>query len=98
MDSAHLLMTVLLAKDNGVEDFFMIHDSFGTLPADTNMMYQAVRRTFVDIYSDWCLYESFFKQATSNLSYTGLANLNVQVPEKGDLDLNQVIESEYCFS
>jgi len=98
MDSAHLLMTVLLAKDNGVEDFFMIHDSFGTLPADTNMMYQAVRRTFVDIYSDWCLYESFFKQATSNLSYTGLANLNVQVPEKGDLDLNKVIESEYCFS
>ncbi len=98
MDSAHLLMTVLLAKDNGVEDFFMIHDSFGTLPADTNMMYQAVRRTFVDIYSNWCLYESFFKQATSNLSYTGLANLNVQVPEKGDLDLNQVIESEYCFS
>ena len=98
MDSAHLLMTVLLAKDNGVEDFFMIHDSFGTVPADTDMMYQAVRNTFVDIYSNWCLYTSFYKQATSRLSYTGLKNLQVQVPDKGTLDLAKVLESQYCFS
>ena len=91
-------MTVLLAKDNGVEDFFMIHDSFGTVPADTDMMYQAVRNTFVDIYSNWCLYTSFYKQATSRLSYTGLKNLQVQVPDKGTLDLTKVLESQYCFS
>ena len=98
MDSAHLLATVLLAKDNGVQDFFMIHDSFGTTPADTDIMYQAVRMSFIDIYKDWCLYEDFLKQATSRLSYSGLKKLEKEIPEKGTLDIDAVMESEYCFS
>lgn len=98
MDSAHLLATVLLAKDNGVQDFFMIHDSFGTTPADTDIMYQSVRMSFIDIYKDWCLYESFWKQATSRLSYGGLKRLEKNIPDKGDLDIDKVMESEYCFS
>ena len=98
MDSAHLLATVLLAKDNGVRDFFMIHDSFGTIPADTDAMYQSVRMTFIDIYKDWCLYESFWKQATSRLSYSGLKRLEKKIPDKGKLDIDKVMESEYCFS
>lgn len=39
MDSSHLLLTVLTAKDAGVQDFFLIHDSFGSTPSDTDIMY-----------------------------------------------------------
>lgn len=100
LDSAHLLMTVLLAKDNGVEDFFLIHDSFGTVPADTELMYYSVRNTFVELYDNWCLYKSVYNQATSRLTYHGLEKLEktIEIPAKGTLNLTDVLESQYCFS
>ena len=100
MDSAHLLMTVLTAKDNGIQDFFMIHDSFGVTPADTDIMFQAVRLSFIDIYQDWCLYDDFLYQAQQQLSIAGAEKLqaNVTIPPKGNLDLTQVLDSDYCFS
>ena len=98
MDSAHLLLTVLTAKENGVEDFFLIHDSFGTVPADTDTMYHSVRHSFVELYQDYCLYEDLKTQAGKQLSYDGLAKLDAQIPDKGNLNLKDVLESEYCFS
>jgi len=98
MDSAHLLLTVLNAKANGVKDFFLIHDSFGTTPADTDIMYETVRRSFVNIYQDYCLFSDFKSQVAKQLSYAGLERLDMKVPEKGNLDITKVLESEYCFS
>jgi len=98
MDSAHLLLTVLTAKANGVNDFFLIHDSFGTTPADTDIMYHSVRASFVELYQDYCLYSDFLQQATSQLSYDGVKKLDVTIPPKGDLDITEVSQSEYCFS
>lgn len=98
MDSAHLLLTVLTAKQNGVNDFFLIHDSFGTTPTDTDVMYEAVRASFVEIYKDYCLYEDVLKQAKQQLTYEGCNKLDIEIPPKGNLDLDQVLESEYCFS
>jgi DNA-directed RNA polymerase len=98
MDSAHLLLTVLTAKQNGVEDFFLIHDSFGTTPSDTDVMYASVRAAFVEIYKDYCLYEDVLTQAKQQLTYEGAEKLELEIPEKGDLDLDQVLTSEYCFS
>jgi len=100
MDSAHLLLTVLTAKKNGVEDFFLIHDSFGTPPADTDIMYQSVRAAFVELYQDYCLYDDLLKQAKQQLSHEGCNKLEeaCEIPSKGNLDISQVIDSEYCFS
>jgi DNA-directed RNA polymerase, mitochondrial len=98
MDSAHLLLTVLTAKQNGVNDFFLIHDSFGTTPADTDVMYQSVRATFIEIYQDYCLYKDFLKQTTAQLSIEGVEKLSIEIPPKGSLAISQIAESEYCFS
>ena len=98
MDSAHLLLTVLTAKQNGVEDFFLIHDSFGTTPSDTDVMYASVRAAFVEIYKDYCLYDDVLTQAKRQLTHQGAEKLDIEIPEKGDLDLDQVLNSEYCFS
>jgi len=98
MDSSHLLLTVLTAKQNGVEDFFLIHDSFGTTPADTDIMYNSVRASFVEIYQDYCLYSDLLNQASKQLSYAGLEKLDVVIPPKGSLDLGAIPNSEYCFS
>jgi DNA-directed RNA polymerase len=98
MDSSHLLKTVLDAKRQGVTNFFLIHDAFGTTPAESEVMYESVRHTFADMYSDYCLYSEFWKQAKRQLSHEGIEKLDIEVPPKGNLDLNKVIESEYCFS
>ena len=98
MDSAHLLLTVLTAKQNGVEDFFLIHDSFGTTPSDTDVMYASVRAAFVEIYKDYCLYDDVLTQAKQQLTHQGAEKLDIEIPEKGDLDLDLVPTSEYCFS
>jgi DNA-directed RNA polymerase, mitochondrial len=98
MDSSHLLLTVLTAKQNGVNDFFLIHDSFATTAADTDIMYQAIRASFVELYSDYCLYDDLLNQASKQLSYEGLSKLDVTIPKKGSLDLSSILDSEYCFS
>ena len=98
MDSAHLLLTVLTAKANGVEDFFLIHDSFGTVPADTDTMYHSVRHSFVELYQDYCLFTDLKTQVGKQLSYDGLEKLDAEIPDKGNLNLKEVLESEYCFS
>ena len=98
MDSSHLLLTVLTAKDAGVQDFFLIHDSFGSTPSDTDIMYHSVRQAFVELYSDYCLYDDLKNQAGKQLSYAGLEKLDAVTPEKGNLNLNAILESEYCFS
>ncbi len=98
MDSAHLLLTVLTAKANGVEDFFLIHDSFGTVPADTDTMYHSVRHSFVELYQDYCLFTDLKTQVGKQLSYDGLEKLDAEIPGKGNLNLQEVLEAEYCFS
>jgi DNA-directed RNA polymerase len=99
MDSAHLLKTVIKAKREGVVDFFLIHDSFATVPTDTDAMYQTVRSTFVDLYKDYCLYSDFKSQVLDVLSDAGIERLQgVEIPPKGTLDITQVLDSEYCFS
>lgn len=98
MDSSHLMRAVLRSKKEGVTSFFCIHDSFGTTPAETEVMYESVRETFVDMYDGYCLYESFLSHAKKQLSKEGLDRLDVTIPSKGDLNLLDVLNSEYCFS
>ena len=97
MDACHLQMTVLNCIDNyRVRDFFLIHDSFGVMPADCPAMYTAVRQSFVELYSSTCLYSMLRNQVENYLDAPDAAELP-EIPAKGDLDLNQVLTSQYCF-
>lgn len=49
-DAAHLASTVNTLGARGIEDFAMIHDSFGTHACDTPTMNAVLRRTFVAQY------------------------------------------------
>lgn len=98
MDSAHLMKTVLLCKANGVDDFFLIHDSFASTPSNTDLVYGAVRAAFVEMYDGFCMYEKFLDEANQQLSTQGRDALEVKIPDKGNLDLDMVLESEYCFA
>ena len=96
LDSAHMINTILMALDNDVTDFFMIHDSFATTCADTWKMYHCVRHAFVDQYESGCFFEEIRDQVAQRV--TDPNKELPDVPAKGTLDIRGVLESEYCFS
>jgi DNA-directed RNA polymerase len=98
LDSAHLMKTVLRCKDSGVQDFFLIHDSFASTPNMTSLVYAAVRETFVEMYDGRCVYTEFYTEVRQQLSVAGRDKLDLKVPPKGTLDLQGILKSEYCFS
>lgn len=83
LDAAHLALTVYRA------DFptTTIHDSFGCLLADMPKLYKLVRETFVELYANDPLH-SLMNDIQGDIS-------NVEI---GTLDLNLILDSEYCFA
>ncbi len=83
LDAAHLAITVSQA------DFPIttIHDSFGCLLADMPKLFVLIRETFVELYEADPL-NSLIKDINGDLNDTKIGNLNLQL----------VKESEYCFS
>ena len=92
-DSCHLRMTVNLAAHNGVTHFAMIHDSFGCHAADVEMLGACLRDTFVTLYQDNDPF-LMFKEQCESLIGRELPTM----PDKGDLDVTQVIHSEFFFA
>ena len=92
MDACHLQMTVCKAKDAGINHFTMVHDSYGCPVSQAGLMYDIVRKAFVDMYTEHDVLEEF-RQYLQPLVNKELP----KPPQKGDLDLNCVLDSKYIF-
>ena len=97
MDAAHLLLTVLKGLENNIKDFFLIHDSFATIPAMSHKMAKVVREAFVEMYEGFDLYKSIYDFVIRDLDNVDELDLP-SFPIKGDLDLKGVLKSDYCFA
>jgi DNA-directed RNA polymerase len=96
-DAAHMMLTVVRAKQVGIANFAMIHDSFGTTAGDVEDLYHVVRESFVEMYGDIPVLENFRDEILIQLSDNKKLELE-PLPERGDLDLSKVCESRYCFA
>ena len=92
-DGCHLRMTVNLAAFNGVTHFAMIHDSFGCHAADVEMLGACLRETFVELYVDNDPLLRFKEEGEALVGKELPA-----LPEKGELDVTQVRDSEFFFA
>lgn len=97
LDAAHLTRTVVFAKREGIESFQLIHDSFATHLGKTTRFFQIIREAFVDMYETYDPFEELERYARSVLSEEGQEKLPPR-PARGDLDLKQVLLSEYAFA
>jgi DNA-directed RNA polymerase len=97
MDGAHLLLTVLAAKDEGYSSFALIHDSFGVHAGKTERFFTIIREAFVEMYEAYDPFEEILEAAKAVLSDKGIEKLP-EAPEKGQLDLRQIIEADYAFA
>lgn len=96
-DAAHMMLTVVRAKQAGIDNFAMIHDSFGTTAGDVENLYHTVREAFCEMYQEIEVLESFRDEIVQQLSAKNLEKL-AALPEKGTLDLSSVVDSRYCFA
>lgn len=99
MDSTHLLWTVMHVADNfGVEDFAMIHDSFGTHATGCDAMAYSLREMMVTLYDTDRLAE--FRQAIVDAlgDDQELIDELPAVPAYGTFDVSTVRDSDYFFA
>jgi DNA-directed RNA polymerase, mitochondrial len=96
LDAAHLMRTVLFCKADGIDDFAMIHDSYGCHAGHASLLRDNLRQAFVDQYSQPVLAQ-FRDELLWQLPPELVGELP-ELPPMGDLDLEQVKHSDYFFA
>lgn len=91
MDAACLMLYLVKCKKAGIKSFMTVHDCYGTHACDTDISAKLLREAFVEIYKTDIL--GHFSNDILNGK-----NLLYQMPEKGDLNINDVLKSEYFFN
>lgn len=97
LDASHLMLTVLACKEQGIDAFAMIHDSYGTHAGKAGDLFRIVREVFVDTYTTHDMINYLHEQTKQLLSPKSLKQLK-EPPARGNLDINVVKESLYAFS
>ncbi|WP_051547575.1 DNA-directed RNA polymerase [Lysobacter capsici] len=95
-DASHMMLTVNVAADNGLDSFAMIHDSYGTHAAHTGVIAAALRHAFVQQYEGDVL-GAFRDELVAQLPIN-LGEKIPPLPPTGNLDLTAVNDSRYFFA
>lgn len=92
IDSSHMLMTAVSCRAKGLS-FAAVHDSFWTHAAHVDTMNAELRSAFVRLHRRALLVElrDALQRRRPSVRLPPL-------PERGDLDLDEVLESPYFFS
>lgn len=88
MDASHMQLVAAEASRRGIVDLAMIHDDYGTHAANAEQLFHIIREQFVSMY------EQFDPLAMFADRYPEVG----PPPEPGDLDIREVLRSDYFFS
>jgi len=95
LDASALTLTVGKCLEEGITDFAMVHDSYGTHSPNMDRLNQHIREAFVEMYEENDVLEQLYEDAMAVLP----EGTDVpRPPEKGDLLLREVIRSDYFFA
>lgn len=97
MDACHLQRVVNAMKQLGDDNFMMIHDSFGTDCAHAGLLYKVIRQEFVNLYKDQNHLANFLESVKYLISDDKLSEVP-EIPAFGNLDLDLVTQSDFCFA
>ena len=88
LDAAHLHLTTADCARQGITSLAMIHDDYGTHAADAQALFDTIRKQFVAMYL----------ACDPPAELVALYPIVPAPPEKGTLDIMEVLESDYFFS
>ena len=95
MDATHLQRVVTEGAKNGITNFAMIHDDFGTDLAHAKQLFSLIRTEYVKLYKD----KNWLEYLTNQVKY--LLDDDTELPELpkfGKLDIKKILKSKYCFA
>ena len=92
LDASALTNTIYMCNNDGIDSYCMIHDSYGTHATNTPILAKRLREAFVKLYKQYDVLEDFRQSALEVLDEVP------DPPKKGDLDLDQIMESKYFFA
>ena len=95
MDAAALIMTVWVLHGMGLRSFAMIHDSYGVHACDTDLLATTLRQVFVDMYRIDPL-EHLRDELVAR--YPQLKGKLPELPKKGNLNLEDIKQSDFFFA
>jgi DNA-directed RNA polymerase len=94
LDAACLMLYLLKCKSSGINSVMSVHDCYGTLAPDTELSAKYLREAFVEIYRQPIL-ENFTQDVRMLLpKQIELPDM----PDSGDLDIEDVLTSDYFFN
>jgi DNA-directed RNA polymerase len=97
---------VCAAADEGITDIATVHDSFGCLACDAPRFNKIIRETFLRMYEKHDIMSELYDSARHDLTEAGQERLEnnltqagfIGVPEKGALDLKEILNARYAFA
>jgi DNA-directed RNA polymerase len=92
MDASHMVSTINQCLDIGIQDFCMIHDSYGTHAGRVEALQNELRDAFIKQYTPNVL---------ENLRQELMEQTGLEIPEPpkvGNLDLELIRDSKYFFA
>ena len=94
-DAAHMMATVNAAKQAGINNLRMIHDSYATHASDAEDLALLLRKSFINVYQADPL-DAF---ASENEAIFTFARKPIErtYSKRGTLDLFSVLDSQYFF-
>jgi DNA-directed RNA polymerase len=98
LDASHLLLSVCAAADEGITDIATVHDSFGCLACDAPRFNQIIRETFKRMYEEHDILAELLESARADLTEANHKMLPPELPEKGALDLKEILHARYAFA
>jgi DNA-directed RNA polymerase len=94
LDAAAMTKTINKAVTRGVEDFAMVHDSYGTHSTHMPRLSSVLREEFVNMYEQHDVLTELRDHATIVLGTQDIP----EPPSKGNLDLRGILKSQYFFA
>lgn len=92
LDASLLHLTVNKCSSMGIQDFAMVHDSYGTHCTNSALLATTIRETVHDIFSVDQL--ALLKNQLEEANELTLSNL----PSYGEFNIDDVLKSKYIFS
>ena len=92
LDAAALMKVINLSNKFGIKDFFVVHDSYGTLCTDMEELSACIRSAHYNIFKEDLLEKLYIEFQTQTTREIPLP------PARGTLDVSLLLESEYFFA
>jgi DNA-directed RNA polymerase len=96
MDATHLMMTVNAAEEIGIDQFALVHDSFGVPAGQCEGFHQVIREQFCELYRPDRLFNLLQEQKMRNPDHEN-EYPSLEMVSRGDFNIEEVLNARYFF-